>query len=137
AIIVHALKSTAKMIGATELSVVAKKLEDAAKDKNEEIIQESHDWMLAEYEKLSEGILEILGVKGTDEENGEDEILDFAPQTSEDDVLEFEPQEEEVLEFNPQEEEVLEFNPEEEEVLEFGPEEEEVLEFSPEGGDKA
>ena len=102
-IIVHALKSTAKMIGARKLSEEAKALEDAAKGENGAYVHANHARVMEEYGQLSEGILTLYGdadkVHGADTQEPEDET---------DDILEFLP--EEVLEFAP--EEVLEFAPE-------------------------
>ena len=56
-ILVHALKSTSKMIGAAELSEAAYKLEKAAKDGDEETIRNGHDSAMTEYKRLADGIL--------------------------------------------------------------------------------
>ncbi len=149
AIIVHALKSTAKMIGAMTLSDQAKALEDAAKREQGDFIAENHQDTMALYETVSEGILRWLG--GGDSSREESDTLEFAPAGETDDnaVLEFAPEEknapEELLEFAPEEaatqEEPLEFAPEgaatQEEPLEFAPEGsasegDEILEFAPE-----
>lgn len=52
AILVHAVKSTSLNIGAVKLSKMAKRLEAAAKAKNESVIAEENNGMLAEYERV-------------------------------------------------------------------------------------
>ena len=96
-IIVHALKSTSKMIGAMELSEEALKLEKAAKEKKESYIFDNHDHVMSVYEVLKEKINQA-----TDNSSGsesESEVLEFKPEDSKDkssdDVLEFAPMEEE------------------------------------------
>ena len=96
-IIVHALKSTSKMIGAMELSEEALKLEKAAKEKKESYIFDNHDHVMSVYEVLKEKINQA-----TDNSSGsesESEVLEFKPEDgkdkSSDDVLEFAPMEEE------------------------------------------
>ena len=110
AIIVHALKSTAKMIGAMTLSEQAKALEDAAKRKQQAFIAENHAAAMQLYEAVSEGILKWLGAADEPQETG-DEVLEFAPENSaseEGDILEFAPEggasdDGEILEFAPEE----------------------------------
>ena len=96
-IIVHALKSTSKMIGAMDLSEEALKLEKAAKEKKENYIFDNHDHVMSVYEVLKEKINQA-----TDNSSGsesESEVLEFKPEDSKDkssdDVLEFAPMEEE------------------------------------------
>ncbi|MBR3631152.1 MAG: response regulator, partial [Oscillospiraceae bacterium] len=116
-ILVHALKSTAKMIGCEGLSEGAKALEFAAKAQDAAYIEAHHAEVMEQYDRLTEGIRKAFGIQ-PDETPDEDEALEFAP---EDEALEFAP-EDEVLEFAP-EDEALEFAPEDE-VLEFAPEDE-------------
>ena len=96
-IIVHALKSTSKMIGAMELSEEALKLEKAAKEKKESYIFDNHDHVMSVYEVLKEKINQA-----TDNSSGsesESEVLEFKPEDDKEkssgDVLEFAPMEEE------------------------------------------
>ena len=77
-IYVHALKSTAKMIGASDLSDKAKDLEKAASDKNEEFISENHEELIKDYSRLSAEINEQFGVRENDDD---DEIFEFVPVT--------------------------------------------------------
>ena len=51
-IVVHALKSSMKSIGAMHLSQMAKDLEQAGKEKNAPYIIENHDAMMAEYTRV-------------------------------------------------------------------------------------
>ena len=58
---VHALKSSAKLIGAMDLAQKAQKLEDAGKGNDTAYINENHDSMIADYRSFSgrlEGIFE-------------------------------------------------------------------------------
>ena len=57
---VHALKSSAKTIGALGLSEKAKELEFAAKNKNIDFIEANNEQVLDEYQKLTENILKVL-----------------------------------------------------------------------------
>ncbi|MBQ2183894.1 MAG: response regulator, partial [Lachnospiraceae bacterium] len=93
-IIVHALKSTAKMVGAMPLSNDALELEKAAKEKRENYILENHTRVMSELELLKENI--YFAVADTsDKEEEEEEILEFKPEEaseeSSDEVLEFKP----------------------------------------------
>ena len=164
-ILVHALKSTSKMIGAAEVSEAAYKLEKAAKDGDEETIRKGHDSAMTEYKRLADGILKIFGKQPEAAEaktGDEDEIAEFSPETetdddileflpeaeSDDDILEFLPETEsddDILEFAPEtgtDDDILEFAPETEMddgILEFAPETEsddDVIEFYPEGGEQ-
>ena len=111
-IIVHALKSTSKMIGALSLSDRAKELEDAAKTSNGEFIQAHHEAVMAEYTRLVEGITKAFDIPGKTEAANEEEnaeIMEFSP---EGEVMEFAPDKsgsdtgggnDEILEFLPKE----------------------------------
>lgn len=102
AIVVHALKSTSKMIGADELSDIARELEAAAKAADADAVAARHDEMLARYAAVTDAILTDAGEEsardGADGANGEDEILEFAPEGESE-----EPSEDEILEFMPEE----------------------------------
>ena len=112
-ILVHALKSTSKMIGAGVLSDKAKQLELAAKEKKEEFIKENHYPMMGEYGALYKGLSTILAeeIRETKEAKKEE-----APKE--------EPKDEEILEFSA-EEPSSEKTEDTEEILEFIPDEEE------------
>ncbi len=60
---VHALKSLSKTVGANELSLMAKALEDACKAGDREKVMEGHPKLMDEYTKLSEAIGNLLGEK--------------------------------------------------------------------------
>ena len=86
-ILAHAVKSTAKTIGASELSEQARLLEQAGKDEDEEYITSHHEAMLKAYEVVAAAIGEALGCGspiGDEEEEEDDEIFFFAPEGGED-----------------------------------------------------
>ena len=83
AIKVHAIKSTSKMIGANELSDIAKLLEDAAKKENKMILKLNHPLLVPKYAELMDAISKTEGV------GKEDIRSDVEPQNF--DVMEFEP----------------------------------------------
>lgn len=70
-IIVHALKSTARMIGADVLSDLAKGLEDAAKNRNVEYIGMHHENLLVKYKETAQSIRDIFGEDVIKEEQKE------------------------------------------------------------------
>jgi len=91
-IIVHALKSTSKMIGATALSEQALALENAAKSEDEEFIRTHHDAAMDEYKRLVEGILKAYGGSAQAEpaeEEDDEEIMEFPV---DDGAMEFTPE---------------------------------------------
>ncbi|MBP3717986.1 MAG: response regulator [Eubacterium sp.] len=121
-IIIHAAKSTSKMIGAGELSDDAMKLEHAAHDFDMNYIDENHSRVIDDYKKITDGILEAYGKNKADEV----ELPDSDPES--DEVMEFEASDnDEVFEFAASsEDEVMEFGPaDDDEVLEFEPKTEE------------
>ena len=63
---VHALKSTAKMIGAGELSELAKKLEDAAKNGDSAYIRMRGEALAERYRETVSAISDILGTEVED-----------------------------------------------------------------------
>ena len=89
---VHAVKSTSKMIGAAEISQLAKFLEDAAKACDRKKIEEKHEEFISGYEALMRKINSGLGAQGSDPAAGrggnaadmspddDDEIMEFAPE---------------------------------------------------------
>ena len=121
-IIIHAAKSTSKMIGAGELSEDAMKLEHAAHDFDMNYIDENHSRVIDDYKKITDGILEAYG------KNKADEVELPDSDSESDDVMEFEASDnDEVFEFAASsEDEVMEFGPaDDDEVLEFEPKTEE------------
>ncbi|MBO4845124.1 MAG: response regulator [Lachnospiraceae bacterium] len=83
-ILVHALKSTSKMIGAMELSEEAKSIESKVKEGATDISEDSHNAMMKHYSDLIDSIRQhIEGVKApenNEETAGEDDIIEFAPE---------------------------------------------------------
>lgn len=65
-ILVHALKSTAKMIGADSLSEKAKCLEMAAKNNDDSFIRENHDEMVETYRQVVHGISDVFDLEKED-----------------------------------------------------------------------
>ena len=105
-ILVHALKSTSKMIGATQLSEKAKKLEDLAKAGGSGITGEMHDAMMGMYKKIAAAIMNSVE---TDEKEAPASSEAQAEKTAKTGVLEFAPSSEKkgpiVLEFTPDDKE--------------------------------
>lgn len=65
-IVIHALKSTAKMIGADALSKLAQELEAAVQNKDIGYVREHHEEMLLEYSRVVDRISETLDGKKND-----------------------------------------------------------------------
>lgn len=72
-IMVHALKSSAKMTGAEELSELAKKAEEAAKNQDADYIRAHHEELLTAYRETALGLLDVLGSAGAGPGGGETE----------------------------------------------------------------
>ncbi|MBO4864216.1 MAG: response regulator [Eubacterium sp.] len=77
-ILVHALKSTSKMIGASDLSERTAFLEEAALSGDAEAIRKVHQSMMKGYETVTEGIISMLPEAALDTED--DEIMEFYPE---------------------------------------------------------
>jgi len=75
-IYVHALKSTTKMIGATELSDKAKALEQAGKDGDIEYIKSNHEEVLELFEKVMVEITDYLDTVKPDVEEADNVVVD-------------------------------------------------------------
>ena len=95
-ILVHALKSTSKMIGAIDLSEKAKALEMAAKSKDEAFIADNHFDLLREYKALTGNLSSLPGINvemkdATPPEGNNTEPSDASHEDNEDEILEFEP----------------------------------------------
>ncbi len=120
AIVLHAIKSTSKMIGALGLSEKAKELELAAKAGDGALVREKNDETVKEYEILATKILELFGEKRDESETGhgagdadeeDGDILEFGADNEDDEVLEFGAEEksetghDEIMEFGPEEDE--------------------------------
>ena len=65
-IVIHALKSTAKMIGADALSELAQELEAAVQNKDIGYVREHHEEMLLEYSRVVDRISETMDDKKND-----------------------------------------------------------------------
>ena len=76
-ILVHALKSTSKMIGIYDLSEKAKSLEMAAKNNDETYILGNHEAMIKDYDDITAVIREQL-ITGAPDDDGD--VLEFAPE---------------------------------------------------------
>ena len=76
-ILVHALKSTSKMIGIYDLSEKAKSLEMAAKNNDETYILGNHEAMIRDYDDITAVIREKL-ITGAPDDDGD--VLEFAPE---------------------------------------------------------
>lgn len=81
---VHALKSTAKMIGADALSENAKSLEMAAKNQEADYIREHHEEVLAEYRQVVQC---ILGLYDSDAESRSQESQEVTGELSKEEFL--------------------------------------------------
>ena len=71
-ILVHALKSSSKMIGADALSELAKSLEDASKNQDAAYIEEHHEALMSRYDDTLRGIRDSLGIGSDAEEPASD-----------------------------------------------------------------
>ncbi len=81
AIRVHALKSTSRMIGATELSALAAQLEQAAKNGDLDTIRAHHGELMEKYERATEVIRDVIGRNEVvSSPVPEDEVLEFLPE---------------------------------------------------------
>lgn len=78
-ILVHALKSTAKMIGIADLSEKAKALELAAKGNEEPFILDHHEQMVRDYGRITADIREQLLSGESDEE---EDVFEFEPESN-------------------------------------------------------
>ncbi len=77
-ILVHALKSTSRMIGAAALSERAAAMEEAAKREDEAFIRREHAGLMEQYGEVVQAVRRA--VSGADEEIPEDGILEFEPE---------------------------------------------------------
>lgn len=83
-IMVHALKSTAKTIGADMLSEMAKHMEEAAQNKDNAYIREHHTQLMDKYSSVAQQIMEVLDNKETS--SSQQSIEDYT-EISEEDLL--------------------------------------------------
>ncbi len=78
-ILVHALKSTSKMIGAADLSATAADLESAARERNGKRIRREHPGMMQAYGALAEALASFTSAADHAVPE-EDDILEFLPE---------------------------------------------------------
>ena len=78
-ILVHALKSTSKMIGIADLSEKAKALEKAAKENDAAYILQNHDSMIRDYGRIAGEIKSQLLTD--DEDKPDDDVFEFEPES--------------------------------------------------------
>ena len=80
-IVVHALKSTAKLIGALDLSDKAKALEEAAKAGGRGLTSDAHNLMMSEYRKIVATIEKMFDTKIHDGSGSDADavVLEFSP----------------------------------------------------------
>ena len=120
-ILVHAVKSNAKTIGAMELSEMARALEEAGKREDVEYLRKNDKDMFDMYASLAKQFRIILGLDSGKEkaEAADDDVIEFGPaaEAAEDDVIEFGPvaeaADDDVIEFGPVAEEA------DDDVIEF------------------
>ena len=77
-VLVHALKSTSRMIGAETLAKAAEALEKAAKEENGTYITKHHAGTMEQYRITAGAAARVTGTEEPDEP--EEEILEFAPE---------------------------------------------------------
>ncbi|MBQ6575672.1 MAG: response regulator [Lachnospiraceae bacterium] len=82
AIQVHSIKSTSKMIGAMDLSEIARGLETAAKSSDRDYIDQNHETMITMYDR----VLDAIG------KDDEEPLTESAAVDDDDDILEFDPE---------------------------------------------
>ncbi len=80
AILVHALKSTSRMIGAQELSDIAARMEKAANAEDATTITPEHEPMLELYEKTTQVIGRVIGTPETAAAEEDDDVFMFFPE---------------------------------------------------------
>ena len=80
------------MIGAADISQLAKYLEDVSKAGDADKIEEKHEAFMTGYETLMRGINTALGAEGSDPASGRgDEAMEFSPE-DDDEIMEFAPE---------------------------------------------
>ena len=82
-VLVHAVKSTSRTIGASELADLALKMENASKDRDLGFVEKEHENTLDLYSKIASAVKDALGTADDVNETGntedDDEIMEFAP----------------------------------------------------------
>ncbi|MCR4841227.1 MAG: response regulator [Lachnospiraceae bacterium] len=100
-IIIHATKSSCKMIGENVISDEAYKLEQAAHNKDAGYITDNHNRVLKRITLLKEALTKLLGnhLPASDEvmefgsDSDSDEVFEFGPESGDDEVFEFDAKE--------------------------------------------
>ena len=75
---VHSLKSTSRMIGASELSLLAARLESAADGGREAEIDGSHAELLGRYGAVTDAIWALPGAP--EQSMADDDVMEFLPE---------------------------------------------------------
>ncbi|MBP5252376.1 MAG: response regulator [Lachnospiraceae bacterium] len=79
-VMVHAVKSTSRTIGAGALADLAAKMETASKDRDISFVENEHKNTLDLYEKIADAVKKALGSSEESEgSDDDDEIMEFAP----------------------------------------------------------
>ena len=78
-ILVHAIKSSSRMIGAAELSDLALRMEAAANEGKAEIIRTEHDNMISRYETIINAIHSVVEAPDAGSVQNGDDVLEFLP----------------------------------------------------------
>jgi signal transduction histidine kinase/CheY-like chemotaxis protein/HPt (histidine-containing phosphotransfer) domain-containing protein len=79
-VMVHAVKSTSRTIGAGVLADLAAKMEAASKDRDISFVENEHKNTLDLYEKVADAVKKALGSSDESEiSDDDDEIMEFAP----------------------------------------------------------
>ena len=78
----HALKSSARTIGADKLSKLALEQENASKAENVPSIISGYEGMMEEYAKVVEVLKNALDSNGaaSDDDGDDDEVMEFLPE---------------------------------------------------------
>ena len=79
AIYAHSLKSTARLIGAVELSGLAAKLEAAANSNDDAFIREEHESMMDRYDDTVEAIDSVVSSGSDSSGQFNEEVMEFLP----------------------------------------------------------
>ena len=101
-IVIHAVNSTTKTIGALGISGDALALENAAKESDIDYIVNNHERVIKDIENLRQTILSALD-KQEEKPEEEEEVFEFGP--GQDDVINDTDDSDEIFEFNPDGEE--------------------------------
>ena len=83
-ILVHALKSSSKMIGADSLSEMARKAEEAAKNRDIAYIKENHEGLIGKYREMAQNISDVFCF---DKEDSPEETSATGTEVSRDELL--------------------------------------------------